>query len=229
MVTGIVACGIYLSLEKTYGFSLVFTDWYYQQNTFMRMLVMQVGGYLISVSPTVSRQQVCDYGSHKQRQKEGCLGAQRKEASSAAYSSWMCFAMRGLACSARPEMIAGRCPPFPAHLSPSTSASVQLPCCAMWQDACDAAPQGLPSRLVAANRLFALLAAGHRHCIPQQVLLCVVIRGGEPGLCRHGLQGLGGPTAAAAQAAAEAAAEAAAGRSHRRLWYGGVGDGRRHL
>jgi hypothetical protein len=45
MVTGIVACAFYLSLEKAYGFSLVFTDWYYQQNTFMRMLVMQVSRY----------------------------------------------------------------------------------------------------------------------------------------------------------------------------------------
>lgn len=55
MVTGIVACAIYLSLEKTYGFSLVFTDWYYQQNTFMRMLVMQVGGDLVTVVPTVGK------------------------------------------------------------------------------------------------------------------------------------------------------------------------------
>ena len=43
MFKGIVTCTIYLSMEKEYGYKLVYTDWYHAQNVFVRMAAMQVG------------------------------------------------------------------------------------------------------------------------------------------------------------------------------------------
>jgi hypothetical protein len=43
MFKAILSCAIYLSMEKEYGFKLVYTDWYKGQNLFVRMAAMQVG------------------------------------------------------------------------------------------------------------------------------------------------------------------------------------------